>query len=182
MSEKVELIVILSFSPGLSIFSPLADCGLWGRWKLIKMIKSNPDIDISVLVLTESYVIPVIFVLIIIILLIMLAVIVRCSNISERQLYYSFQSGLSGATCCIPPPPPPPPDLPTRNWSTSGGCPSEQTAPSVSGQQGRSPASLRPWQRCEPGQGGQGDQQSEDERKKEEEGEERSGEEYGLEY
>ena len=172
----VELVVIPSYNPGLSILSSLTD---W-RSKLIKMIKSNPDI--SVLVLTESYVIPVIFVLIIIILLIMLAVIVRCSNISERQLYYSFQSGLSGATCCIPPPPPPPPDLPTRNWSTSGGCRSEQTAPSVSGQQGRSPASLRPWQRCEPGQGGQGDQQSEDERKKEEEGEERSGEEYGLEY
>ena len=42
------------------------------------MIKSNPDI--SVLVLTESFVIPVIFVLIIIILLIMLAIIFRWSN------------------------------------------------------------------------------------------------------
>ena len=39
------------------------------------MIKSNPDI--SVVVLTESYVIPVIFVLIIIVLLIMLAVMFR---------------------------------------------------------------------------------------------------------
>ena len=44
--------------------------------------KSNPDI--SVVILAESYVIPVIFVLIIIILLIMLAVIFRWSNISHH--------------------------------------------------------------------------------------------------